>query len=260
MKVLVSGAHGFLGSHFVAYLTKKKIPYIPYDRRHPGKTPLSFTHAVHFGGLTPHSKVGERATRADYMRANAVGTKQFLTVLARNPSLKVFVNIGTAAERSRTPYGISKRAQSRLAAAFARTYRVKTFNLRIFNVAGIPAHGSLFRNLKKQFSRKRTQQIKISNAASVRDFVDLDDVVDAVFRALTSSKGKSYEVIDIASGRGVTLKQVVRLFELRTGRRVSLINTASRADRSVGNPRKAQRILDWKAKTPLERSVTKMVP
>ena len=173
-KVLVTGSHGFLGGAFVELLKKKNVPYLRYDRSHPEELAPDFDSVVHFGGLTPMSPTNKPITPEDYRRANVEETELLLKTIVKNKRLKRFVNIGSAAEygphttkinedareKPVGAYGTSKLEQSKIVERFAKESGVGTINLRIFNIAGLPAHSigrphkpSVFESLAAQFSK-----------------------------------------------------------------------------------------------------------
>ena len=55
-RVLITGGNGFLGGAFAAFLRKKAVPYVLYDRKDPEDIPSDITEVVHFAGLNPYSK------------------------------------------------------------------------------------------------------------------------------------------------------------------------------------------------------------
>lgn len=284
MKVLVTGSHGVLGSAFVETLKKRGIPYVPYDRAHPKSTPRDITAVVHFGGITPHSLVrGKAPSRAAYHAANVTGTATLLATLSHMKKLTRFVNIGSASEygfstrpfHENSPchpenvYGESKLAQSALVEAFARTHGVETINLRIFNVMGFvtrrPIEGfvsdrpNIFTALTDQFKKGPPRVIEVSSAKDVRDFVAMEDVLEAIQRALTANAGGVYELVNICSGHGTPISHIVELFSKVLHLPYTLKNLSRKKRLSVGVVGKAERLLGWRAKRPLERAVRKYV-
>ena len=282
MKVLVTGSHGVLGSAFVDVLKKRGISYVQYDRARPEAIERDITSVVHFGGLTPHSLVrGEAPSAVDYHEANVVGTATLLTTLSGLDKLARFVNIGSAAECgfSKQPfredskcspegaYGESKLAQSVLVEAFARTHEVKTFNLRVFNVMGFvnrtPVKGfvsdrpNIFTALTNQFKKDFPRVIEINNSKDVRDFVAAEDVLGAVLKALTASAGSVYELVNICSGHGTPISDVVKFFGKTLHLPYTLKSISRKNSLSVGIADKAERLLVWRAKLPLEKAVRK---
>ncbi len=282
MKVLVTGSHGLLGSAFVEILKKRSISYVPYDRAHPKLTARGITAVVHFGGVTPHSLVkGKVPSTKDYYAANVAGTATLLAALSHAENLTRFVNIGSAAECGFSPrpfressacrpegaYGQSKLAQSALVEEFAHMHKVKTFNLRIFNLVGLAnrtiAEGlvsnrpNIFMALTNQFRKKAPRVIEVSNAKDMRDYVAVDDVLDAVLKALTADAGGMYELVNICSGRGTPISDVVALFGKELHLPYTLKNLSRKTNRSIGVADKAERLLKWHAKVSLERAVQK---
>lgn len=282
MKVLVTGSHGVLGSAFVGVLKKRGISYVPYNRAHPKSTARDITAVVHFGGITPHSLVrGKAPSSAAYHAANVTGTAALLAALSRMKKLTRFVNVGSASEYgfSKRPfrenskghpegaYGQSKLAQSILVEAFARTHGVRTFNLRIFNVMGFvtrrPIEGfvsdrpNIFTALTDQFKKRPPRVIEVSNAKDVRDFVAMEDVLEAIERALTANSGGVYELVNICSGHGTPISYIVELFSKALHLPYTLKNLSRKKRLSIGVIGKAERLLGWRAKRPLERAVRK---
>jgi len=265
MKVLITGSHGTLGRAFTLYLKERGIPFCRYDRHHPLHTERDFDSVVNFAGLTAHSpEMADKGAANLLHEVNVEGTKRVLAFIARNKKLKRFVHIGTSAEygsskttlterspsRPQNEYGRTKLEQTKLVEEFSRTYAVKTFNLRIFNLLGVPRHPAQ----KKQFIDEyvlsqllgNAPTTAVSNTKDMRDYIDMQDAFDAILAALISKKGSRYELINICSGEGTSLSKLVRIFEHETNRRTSLVSTNRSATRYVGSRLKAMRLLGWK--------------
>lgn len=285
MKVLVTGSSGFLGSIFVELLKKRNISYVAYDRNNPEKLALDFDSVVNFGGVTPNSDIKNGAPDSGaYYSANVGGAELLLKNIEKNKNLKRFVNIGTAAEygfgatpiaedaveKPGGPYGESKLAQSRLVEKFSEEKGVKVINLRLFNIAGIPERGKagqvvisnpfIFENLIQQFGVNFNGKITVNNKNDIRDYVDIDDVMEAIFLALETKNARQYEVINICSGVGATLEDVVELFGKTLKKKYEISSTRMKeVTQSVGVNSKAKKILNWAPKISLEESVKKMI-
>ena len=285
MKVLVTGSSGFLGSIFVDFLKKRNIPYLIYDRNNTEELTSDFDSVVNFGGLTPNSSVGNTIIPSEeYYVANVGGTELFLKNISKNKNLKKFINIGTAAEYGfkDTPiseeveekpeghYGKSKLEQSRIVEKFSKENAINAINLRLFNVAGLPNGDKnkgratnnpfIFEKLISQFIDNFNGRITINNKEDVRDYVDIEDINEAILSAIKTDKGEGYEIINICSGVGTKLIDVVDLFgkALDKEYEVFSVNTQG-ASISVGVNNKAKRILNWEPKVSLEESIKKMI-
>lgn len=137
-----------------------------------------------------------------------------------------FVNIGSSSEYGLkksamkekdllTPinhYGATKAAISLAASVFSNTYHLPICTLRLFSPYGYWEDGRRFvPSLIK--SAINGTLAELSSPDYVRDFIFIDDVVDAFMNILRSEKTYS-EILNIGSGRQHTLKQVVQ--EMRT--------------------------------------------
>ncbi|MDO8548203.1 MAG: polysaccharide biosynthesis protein, partial [bacterium] len=282
MKVLLTGGSGFIGSSIAEFLEKKGISYVLYDRKHPGRIPSDVDTVVHCAGVTPYSssKKGLPSPRL-FNEANVEGTKKFLHALEGHKKIKRFIQLGSAAEygfgprpfsetakeKPTNPYGRSKLEQSALVKAFAKKNKIKTFNLRVFNVIGVTKKSkiaasrrpTLFEALLAQFGPEFKGKISVSNKNDTRDFVALEDLMSAIFAALQTKKGGRYETINIASGHGTKLSEIVKLFGAQVNKEYTLKSQSSKATCSVANVEKAKRILGWSAATTLDDSVRAVV-
>lgn len=284
MKVLVTGSSGFLGSNFLDFLKSRGVSYLVYDRTNPEKLELEFDSVVNFGGLTPYSNIKNLTVSPEaYLSANPGGTEILLKNISKNKNLKRFINIGTAAEygcrvlpvneeSEESPdgsYGQSKLRQSKLVEKFSKETGVKVVNLRLFNVAGLPkrtrtgqeivSNPLLFESLVHQFSTGFNGKITVGNKDDVRDYVDIDDIMEAIFLALETENGEQYEVINICSGIGTKLEDVVNLFGKTLGKECEVCSTQeSGATYSIGVNDKARKILNWTPKISLEESIKKI--
>jgi GDP-4-dehydro-6-deoxy-D-mannose reductase len=114
--------------------------------------------------------------------------------------------------RPLSPYAVSKVAQDLLAYQYHQSYGLKTVRTRGFNHTG-PRRGDVFvtSNFAKQIASieagLQEPVIRVGNLESVRDFTDVRDTVRAYWLAV--EKGRPGEVYNIASGREITIRQLL---------------------------------------------------
>ena len=120
--------------------------------------------------------------------------------------------------RPLSPYAVSKVAQDLLAYQYFESYGLKSVRTRGFNHTG-PRRGDVFvtSNFAKQIASIEAELqepvIRVGNLDSVRDFTDVRDTVRAYWLAV--EKGRPGEVYNIASGREITIRQLLdKLVEL----------------------------------------------
>ena len=114
--------------------------------------------------------------------------------------------------RPLSPYAVSKVAQDLLAYQYFRSYGLAAIRTRGFNHTG-PRRGEVFvtSNFAKQIASieagLREPVIRVGNLSAQRDFTDVRDIVRAYWLAL--EKGKPGEVYNLASGRSVTIAELL---------------------------------------------------
>ncbi|WP_394179734.1 UDP-glucose 4-epimerase GalE [Yoonia maritima] len=84
-----------------------------------------------------------------------------------------------------------------------------------------------------------------------RDYIHVDDLARAHLSAVHfASKNKACEAINVGTGRGATVLEMVKAFERASGRPIPL-NMAARRNgdvaKSIADVSKANRLLDWEA-------------
>ena len=116
--------------------------------------------------------------------------------------------------RPLSPYAVSKVAQDLLGFQYYKSYGLKIIRTRAFNHTG-PRRGEVFvssnfaRQIVEVEKKKREPVIYVGNLEAVRDFLDVRDVVKGYYLAL--KKGIPGEVYNIASGRGVRIRELLEM-------------------------------------------------
>ena len=127
--------------------------------------------------------------------------------------------------RPLSPYAVSKVAQDLLAYQYFRSYGLAAIRTRGFNHTG-PRRGEVFvtSNFAKQIASieagLRKPVIRVGNLSAQRDFTDVRDTVRAYWLAL--EKGKSGEVYNLASGRAVTIAELLDMLLEHTDAKVEI--------------------------------------
>jgi GDP-4-dehydro-6-deoxy-D-mannose reductase len=165
--------------------------------------------------------------------------------------------------RPLSPYAVSKVAQDLLAYQYFESYGLKTVRTRGFNHTG-PRRGEVFvtSNFAKQIASIEAELqepvIRVGNLESVRDFTDVRDTVRAYWLAV--EKGRPGEVYNIASGREITIRQLLdKLVELsRTRVEVEIDPDRLRpsdVEVLIGDASKFHADTGWEPTIPLEQTL-----
>ncbi|MCC6213420.1 MAG: SDR family oxidoreductase [Polyangiaceae bacterium] len=152
-----------------------------------------------------------------------------------------------------SPYAVSKLAGERYLEVFARLHGLETISLRYFNVFGphqrpdgayaaaIPRFGS---------AALRGEPITIyGDGETTRDFSYVENAVTANLAAAAAPRRFTGEVINIATGRRVSLNAVVAAIGERLGRPIEVVHAAPRPGdvrHSLADVSRAEELLGWR--------------
>jgi UDP-glucose 4-epimerase len=169
------------------------------------------------------------------------------------------------AMRPSSPYAVSKLAAEYYVDAIGALYKIETVALRIFNTYGPrqplpPSHAPVIPRFLRQALSGGSLVIFGSGQQS-RDFVYIDDVVRALAMAATASR-VNRRVINIGSGREVTITQLVEQIERVVGRPVHQIlnqDELGGVSRLVADVSLAAELLDWKPQVSLAEGLAAVV-
>lgn len=121
-----------------------------------------------------------------------------------------------------SPYGLAKVAGEYYMRVFARLYGVEAVSLRYFNVYGPRQDpGSMYSGVISRFAdaiAAGRNPTVFGDGKQSRDFVFVRDVAKANLNAMTSDRLGNGEVINIGSGKSVSLLDLLNTFKKITNR------------------------------------------
>ena len=168
------------------------------------------------------------ASFQDQMLAHVEGTRRLMQAIADTEQKPHVIIVGSAAEyglrleavnedaqpQPEGDYGVCKIAQHYIARSFARRYDIPVTCARVFNVYGETAPGLVVASLASQVAsiqQGAPPVIEAQNLASARDFIHVDDVVEALLALSEQTPAKGGETFNVASGVATRVKQVLEL-------------------------------------------------
>jgi len=232
---------------------------------------------VHFAAF---AFVGESVTHpAKYYHNNLVNTLQLLDALRRHQIAR-FVFSSTCAtygvpekvpitedekQRPINPYGHTKLAVEYALADYAAAYGWGYAALRYFNAAGAAPDGAIGEDhdpethlipivLQAAMGQRPAVEVfgtdyPTPDGTCVRDYIHVDDLADAHLLALEALAPGKHLRYNLGTGRGYSVREVIRAAEEVTGRKVPV----KEGPRRPGDPpvlvaasEKVQRELGWK--------------
>ncbi|MCS7223872.1 MAG: GDP-mannose 4,6-dehydratase [Armatimonadetes bacterium] len=211
----------------------------------------------------------------EYLRVNVEGTLVLLE-LARRYQASHFVFASSSSvygERDKapfseedptsqplSPYGATKKMGEVLAFTYHHLYGLPVTCLRIFTVYGPRQRPDLAIHKFARCLLKDQPLPLYGDGSSQRDYTFITDLVDALVAAAEQPMG--FEIINVGSGRPITLMDMVQTLETLLGKKGKLEflpmppsdPTLTHADIS-----KAQRLLGYRPQVPFEEGVRQFV-
>lgn len=234
--IFLTGGTGYLGSHLRRRFEKDDIPTTLFVRSGTDVDPR-VNETVVRGDITKQIEIGdvetivhlaaqtsvEEAIEKPSMtwEVNATGTVRMLEA-ARTADINRFLFASTASVygppeslpikeshplNAVEPYGASKLAADRMVRAYHRSYGLDTVTVRPFNTFGPaqPAHNVVPSIVTQALDGG---PVELGNLSPSRDFLYIEDVVDAFITALEG--GDAGEIYNVGSGEGTTIHELAR--------------------------------------------------
>jgi dTDP-glucose 4,6-dehydratase len=223
---------------------------IPYSYR----SPLDFVHTNVDG--TAHllaAAQGEGVERFIQTSTSEVyGSAQYVPMDEQHPL------------RAQSPYAATKIGADQLALSFHRAHGLPVTVIRPFNCFGERQSArAIVPTIVTQVLT--SSEVRLGTLAPRRDLTYVADTADAFVRAAETPEtiGK---VMNIGSGRDVSIEELARMIFALTGKNPALVTDAARirppdseVDRLKADSSLAKQLMAWEARTSLEDGLSKTI-
>jgi UDP-glucose-4-epimerase GalE len=173
------------------------------------------------------------------------------------------------------PYGVTKLVFEYALEAYSRAYGLRFVAFRYFNAAGADASGAvgeihqpethLIPSAFEAISGERGELEIFGNdyptpdGTCVRDYIHVSDLAEAHVLGLEYLEQGSSAALNLGTGRGHSVDEVISTIERVSGRQVPKRLAPRRAGdppELVADPSRAEKVLNWKAKRSLDEIVS----
>ncbi len=290
-KILIVGGTGFLGFHLAKLCKNKKfdvtsistnpptynryiknIKYIYVDisnlNKLRKKIKSKYDYVVNLGGYVDHSN------KTKTYNSHYIGCKNLYEVF-KNQKLKSFVQMGSSLEYGKniSPlkenskcnptaiYGISKYLSSKFLLKKFRDENFPVIILRLFQAYG--PYQTVNRLIPIVInSCLKNQKFKCSTGNQLRDFIYVEDVVNAIYLSIITKKAKG-EILNIGTSKPNRVKDVILLIKkISNGGYPQFGKIKMRQDEiKIFYPeiKKIKKILNWKPKVKFQIGLKKTI-
>lgn len=210
------------------------------------------------------------------VQTNVINSIKLMESCVKYNDLERFVNIGSSLEygpkanaiketdnvEPKTLYGITKTAQTHFASYFKNQKNLPVVTLRVFNTYGkYQEAGHLISDIMIALVAKKSLTLSASTAK--RDFIYIDDVVDALIKAGKQPEVEG-EIFNIGVGKEFLAEEIIDIVQrvTHTNRKISF-NNKNQCEfdkREIGcfaNVEKAKKLLNWEQNYSIEQGLKK---
>ena len=214
MKILVTGDKGFIGSHLSKSLVNDGHEVIGWDKK-DDKDILHITsddigYAERIVHLAAKANVKQSLKYpTSYHITNTLGTRAVFEAAEYVGVPVIFASSSTAKQWWLSPYGTTKK----MTEVISDNY-LQNVALRFSNVYGDGQRDTML------FQRMIDNKLEYISNNHVRDFVHVDDVVDAIKIFLYAKDFEFDRIYDVGSGEGLIVNNLVEYYGFKVEERV----------------------------------------
>lgn len=228
MKILITGASGFLGRNLISKLLKENHAIIALKRsfsicdNHDGvvyydvdkysleeifKVEKNIEAVIH----TATSYGRNNETLEEIVQSNVLFPLKILTLATEN-NVKIFINTDTFWHKFTNEYSISKKHLTDWLIYYSKNNKIKAVNIILGHLygPGDSDHKFVTSMIKKMISGE--EKLDLTHGDQIRDFLFIEDAVTAycmILNEIFIQKVQNYEEIELGSGVGTTIKTIV---------------------------------------------------
>lgn len=226
-RILVTGAKGFIGQALCKRLAKDH-DLITLDRSKGDITDPkiflnveSVDHVFHLAARTFIPDSWQETT--EFLNSNVIGTANVLDFCKRVNASLTFVSAYIYGKpetlpikedtlpRPNNPYALSKYISEQVCHFYANYHNLDITIIRPFNIYG-PGQPKHFLIPKIVNLVKNGQDIELFDLVPKRDYVFIDDLVDALIKT-SKLKLQGFNVFNIGSGKSISVQDVVDVIQ-----------------------------------------------
>lgn len=287
-KILVTGANGFISSHLTQKLValgadvsamtkggtqslkilKDKIKIIRHDLNSAHKLiDLKFDAIFHLAALTDLRMCRENPFLA--YTTNVLGTLKLIEQYKRAGTFILISTLGVYGEPLYLPtdenhpalpiepYAASKVAAESVTMGSCSSKKIRYAIARLFNVYG-PGQRSDFVIPRMLSQALAKHEVLVKNGNSTRDFIYIDDVIDALIKMYTRGANGIY---NIGSGKETSIAKLASIIQKHIHKKVEFTFAeemeSAHVQRSLADIKKIGRDIGWKPSTDLPLGIKK---
>lgn len=299
MKILITGANGFIGKYLCEALCKtneivgigfgdadiKKIKYFNIDITNYSLLEKifknnSFDAVYHFAGVTFHDDIVNK--KSNTLHISLKGTENIITLFNKycNNAVFLYTSTGkvygggdiqpiseTTHPKPVNALGKSKYMTERLIDYYSEDNKTNKFVIfRMFNIYGYGQRDSFVIPHIIKFI-KENKVIPLGNLNDYRDYLYIDDLIEcfvAVANSRMAMQKENLSIYNIGSGKAYCVQDILDIIEKKLGKKIEIEINESRqrkdeTETEYSDSSKIKSVIGWEAHTSLEDGINKIL-
>lgn len=254
-----------LSLYYADLVNKNKVEEIVKEIK-----PQIIFHAAVYGSYSPEQEENK------IVQTNIMGTINLVYACAK-VGFDIFVNTGSSSEygmknkpikeidplEPNTIYGISKASSTLFCRMKAKTEDLPIVTLRLFSPYGY--YEEVSRLIPSVIiSRFKGKRPRVFSRTSVRDFIFIEDVIDAYIKTVENKDRIAGEIFNVGYGKQYSVEEVTNKMIELTGNKVkpewdSVLSSRIEPKMWQADISKAKNLLDWQPQYNLEDGLKKNI-
>jgi nucleoside-diphosphate-sugar epimerase len=226
--------------------------------------------------LATYGAYPDKQTERDkIIRTNLLGTINLMEA-CQNINYKCFINTGSSSEYGHKKeamsendvlepidiYGVTKASTELYGHMLYRRYNKNIIHLRLFSVYGYYEEETRFIPSLVKAIVKNDKNINLTSGLQTRDFIFIEDIVEAYLRIIKMHNKITGETLNIGTGKDNSIRDTAKLMKKVYSSDIKLLfgaikNRKNENYRWCADIKKMEKLLKWKPKHNLESGLRK---
>lgn len=273
IKVLITGGRGLVGKKLTEKLQNvASVLMLPKEHDICDSTYFAELNDVnivfHLAGKTFVPKSWDKPN--EFYRVNTMGTQNVLDFCVRTKAKLVYISSYLYGQphylptdekhpiQITSPYAHSKFLAEQLCQFYSENFNVSIIILRPFNIYGEGQHKFfLMPTLLKQV---KNGTVYVKNLNTKRDFLHVDDFIEACIACINYSKNN---IFNVGTGKSYSIKQVIDILGQKSNKVLNIVNENEVRKNeildTVADIKKITHELNWMPHITLEEGIARLI-